>query len=216
MAEPGRSSLIRTKPPRLIVFSDATRGPIDVMLARFVALAREAQPETVLFILRDYTLSLRGRLDLAQGIRLLAEQTEQWFGVADRADVALALGACALHLPEGGLSEVDVRAYLRPAVFISRACHDPARAAQLDADAAVLSPIAAGRKGRSALGLAALELARRARESARAPLLYALGGIVADNAAACISAGADGVAVIGAAFSPEPRPLLRALQISRF
>jgi thiamine-phosphate pyrophosphorylase len=73
------------------------------------------------------------------------------------------------------------------------------------------------RKGRPALGLAALGAARRAAAALPKPAdlrLYALGGVRAENAAECITAGADGVAVIGAALDgTDPRPLLGALGI---
>jgi thiamine monophosphate synthase len=43
--------------------------------------------------------------------------------------------------------------------------------------------------------------------------LFALGGVDESNAAACLAAGADGIAVVGAALAPNPLPLLSALQI---
>jgi thiamine-phosphate pyrophosphorylase len=201
--------------PRLIVFSDTTRVPVEVILARFAALARAAQPRTVLFVLRDYGLSGRARLSLGVGLRALATLGEQSFGIADRADVALALGARALHLPEGGLGEREVRHYLGQGVFLSRACHDPLRAAEPGADAVLLSPIFEARKGRPALGLSVLERVLAERATELGPALYALGGVDAGNAAACMAVGATGVAVIGAALAPDPLPLLNALEISR-
>jgi thiamine-phosphate pyrophosphorylase len=46
------------------------------------------------------------------------------------------------------------------------------------------------------------------------PLLYALGGVDERNAAQCLAAGADGIAVIGAALDGrDPVPLVRALGI---
>jgi thiamine-phosphate pyrophosphorylase len=81
----------------------------------------------------------------------------------------------------------------------------------------VLSPILAPRKGRPALGLEALGVARRASEKERVrPSLFALGGIEADNAERVIGAGADGIAAISAILAvDDPRPLLEALGIAR-
>ncbi len=201
--------------PRLIVLSDTTRAPAEVMLARFAALARAARPRTVLFVLRDYGMSGRARLSLGVELRALATLGEQSLGIADRADLALALGARALHLPEGGLGEREARRYLGQGVFLSRACHDPLRASEPGADAVLLSPIFDARKGRPALGFSALERVAAKRATELGPALYALGAVEARNAAACVSAGAAGVAVIGAALAPDPLPLLKALEISR-
>lgn len=200
--------------PRLIVLSDTTRAPVEVVRQRFDALAQSATPGSVLFIVRDYGLSGRARLELAERVRTLARQSGQLFGVADRADLARALDADAVHLPEAGIGIADARRYLGPTVFISCACHDPSRAAELGADAVLLSPIFAARKGRPALGVAALAQARAQSAGSRVPALYALGAVDAENAGTCLAAGADGVAVIGAALSPNPEPLLRALKIS--
>lgn len=201
--------------PRLIVLSDTTRAPAAVLLQRYDALAQSATAGSVLFLVRDYGLSVRARLELAEPLRALARQSGQRFGVADRADLALALDADAVHLPESGVGIADARRYLGPTVFISRACHDPTRAAELAADAVLLSPIFAARKGRPPLGVAALAQTCALRGESKGPALYALGGVDADNAGACVSSGAQGVAVIGAVLSPEPERLLKALKISR-
>jgi thiamine-phosphate pyrophosphorylase len=202
--------------PRLLVFSDLTRAPRDVMLARFNTLADAARPRSVVFTVRDYALSARARWTLGVELAALAARTGQLLGVADRADLVQGLGAHALHLPENGLSLKDARTCVGVGIFISRACHEPLRSAVVGADAAVLSPIFAPRKGRPALGLEAIERARDAqKESEVAPALYALGAVVAENAAHCLAAGATGVAVIGAALEPDPAPLLKALEISR-
>ncbi len=201
--------------PALIVFSDTTRAKPAFMLARFAALAASARPRAVLLVLRDYGLPVHERLELGSALRTLAQRHEQCFGVADRADVARALGACALHLPESGITEADARRYLGLDAFLSRACHEPLRAAECETDAVLLSPILEARKGRPALGLGALAQSRGPRDETKpSPALYALGGVDASNAAACVSAGAAGVAVIGAALAVDPLPLLNALKIS--
>jgi thiamine-phosphate pyrophosphorylase len=202
--------------PRLIVFSDTTRAPPELMLARFAALAQHAEPGTVLFTLRDYTLSVGARLALGVELRTLAALGEQAFGLADRADLARALGAQAIHLPEAGLAVPDARRYLGPELFVSRACHELPQATHSGADAVLLSPIFEARKGRPALGLGALEeCAATCRRGLAAPAVYALGAVDAGNAAACVAAGAAGVAVIGAALAADPLPLLEALEIRR-
>ncbi len=202
--------------PTLIVFSDLTRVPEGVMLARFGALAEQAKPRSVLFTVRDYSLAVRARLALLSELSALAQRTGQFFGVADRADLAQLTGAHGLHLPEHGLAERDARACLGSSVILSRACHAPERAVDVRSDMLLLSPIFAPRKGRPALGIPVLEsVTRELRSASRAPAVYALGAVDAGNAALCLAAGAAGVAVIGAALAPDHTPLLRALEISR-
>ncbi len=197
--------------PRLMVFTDATRAEPDFMLARFAELARRARAGSVLFTLRDYTLSLRARWRLGERLALLAGAAEQRFGVADRADLARAFGCWGFHLPEAGLTVRDARSYLGAGVFISQACHDAAAVPEPALDARLLSPIFEARKGRPPLGLPALRAAA-AREGRG---LFALGAVDAGTAEACLNAGAAGVAVIGAALAADPTPLLSALAILR-
>ena len=197
--------------PRLLVFTDATRAEPDFMLARFAELARRAQAGSVLFTLRDYTLSLRARWRLGERLALLARSAEQHFGVAERADLARAFGSWGFHVPEAGLAPRDARGYLGAGVFLSQACHDVAAVPDPALDARLLSPIFEPRKGRPPLGLTALQRAATQGDYA----LFALGAVDAGNAQACLAAGAAGVAVIGAALAADPAPLLSALGILR-
>jgi len=183
------------------------------VLERFGRLAEQALPGSVLFVVRDYALSARARFQLARALSALAARHRQMLGVADRADIARAVSGQALHLPERGVSTADARSVVAPGTFISRAQHEPSTALDADADAVLLSPIFELRKERPALGLEVLERVCRAR-LASSPLVYALGGVTAEQAGGCLTVGAAGVAVIGAALEPDPRPLLRALQIS--
>ena len=197
--------------PRLIVFSDTTRVAAMIMLERFTTLAERARAGTIQFTLRDYALPVRQRWALAERLAELTCRTGQWFAIAERADLARAFGCRAFHLPQGGLSAADARAYLGPDVVLSRGCHEPTAASEADLGARLLSPIFEARKGRPALGVGALASACAAQPRAA---WFALGGVGAGNAADCLAAGAAGVAVIGAALAADPEPLLLALQIS--
>jgi thiamine-phosphate pyrophosphorylase len=198
--------------PRLVVFSDTTRAPVALMLERFSLLAERAVVGTVQFTLRDYLLPLRERWALGERLAKLAAHAGQSLAVAERADLARALACTAFHLPLQGLRAAEARSYLGSDVLISRGCHDPSGALEPELDAVLLSPIFEARKGRPALGVAALERARRAHPR---PAWFALGGVAPGNAAACLAAGAAGVAVIGAALEPDPEPLLSSLGILR-
>ncbi|HYP88775.1 MAG TPA: thiamine phosphate synthase [Polyangiaceae bacterium] len=207
----------------LIAISDLSALSAELLLERLARLARAAKPNHVALLLRDHQASARHRLALGEELRAIAREHEQQLWVADRADLALLLEADVLHLGEASAPANVVRPLLPPQLRISRAWHaptwsDPALDAELSGvDALLLSPLLAPRKGRPALGLAALGVLGeqlRARHSAY-PQIFALGGVSAENAAACLAAGAAGVAAIGAALGPDPAPLLDALAIAR-
>lgn len=208
-------------PPRLVAITDLSVLGEAELVARLDALARRARPGSVALLLRDHAASGRDRLALGQRLREVARRHEQRLWVADRVDLAVLLGADTLHLGEASVAASPARRLLPSGVRISRAWHAPhvdaAAAAELEGvDALLLSPVLAPRKGREALGLEALGvLGEQLRARHQAYPLFALGGVAADNAAACLAAGAAGVAAIGAALSEGAPALLDALQISR-
>jgi thiamine-phosphate pyrophosphorylase len=206
--------------PRLIAITDRTLASATETLARYERLARAARPWSILFQLRDHELAARERLDFGLSLRALCTAEEQWLGVNDRLDLALLLGADAVHLGERSVSAADARALVGSEVFVSRACHDPECKLDPEVDAWVLSPIFAERKGRAALGVGSVwRLAERCRGASRhgsTVEVFALGGVTSRNAEASRAAGATGVAVIGAVLvSGEDEELVEALQIRR-
>jgi thiamine monophosphate synthase len=96
---------------------------------------------------------------------------------------------------------------------IGRSCHDADELARLSTeDYATLSPVFAT-ESKPGYG-PVLGLARLATLAARSPRpLLALGGIsAAEDAAACVGAGAAGVAVMGAVMrAPDPAAVVAAL-----
>jgi thiamine-phosphate pyrophosphorylase len=200
--------------PRLIVVTDTSMSAAPELVATIARVLASAAPRTVMVQLRDKALAVRERIELGRCLVAECRRREQSFVVNDRLDVALLLDADGVHLGEGSVAPEDARMMLPDRAWISTACHDPAAAFEPHANAILLSPVAAPRKGRQALGFEGLRAARRALVAAReaAPLLYALGGVDAGNARECLEAGADGVAVIGAVLDGrDPLPLLDAL-----
>ena len=117
-------------------------------------------------------------------------------GAAGAAEAARNAGAAGLHLPGRWHAEQVGRA--RIAGIVSVGCHsvgEVAVARVSGADIALLSPIFPTESHPDArpLGLEALMEARKA--AGKMPV-FALGGVNAENAGACISAGAAGVAGI--------------------
>jgi thiamine-phosphate pyrophosphorylase len=194
----------------LIAITDTGLAPPPVLEARLAVLLAGAQPGSVMVQLRDRELPDRQRIRFGQSLRALTRQHGQLLAVNDRCDLAFLLETDGLHLGEASITPEEARK-LVGALWVSRACHDPAQAAARGADAVVLAPVLAARKGAAALGLSALASARQA---ARGALLYALGGVDASSAASCLAAGADGVAAIGAVLDGrDVLPLLEALGI---
>ena len=201
--------------PRLVAISDAsTRGAAHTV-ARFGELAEAAAPGSLCVQLRDPDLSGASKLELGRKLAALCRIHGQWLSVNDRLDLALELGAHALHLPEQGIATSEARrlfARQRRRVAISRACHDPSALPRVDADAVIVSPALQARKGRAALGLAPMRaLAEALGKRADAPRLVALGGVEPRDASALLAAGCHGVAVQGAAYEADVTALLRAL-----
>ncbi|HJZ88284.1 MAG TPA: thiamine phosphate synthase [Polyangia bacterium] len=116
--------------------------------------------------------------------------------VNDRVDVALAAGCEGVQLGGSSVEVADARALGGPELGVGVSIHAPAEAAAAraaGADFCVLAPIFASPGKGPPLGLGALA------EAARAGLpVYALGGVDESNAAACLHAGAAGVAAIRA------------------
>ncbi|MEO5364843.1 MAG: thiamine phosphate synthase [Magnetococcus sp. WYHC-3] len=133
--------------------------------------------------------------------------------VHERADLALALGADGVHLPESAPPSLRVRDLLGSTRLLGRSCHDAAGATQALAEGAdyiTLSPLfpTASHPDAPALGLATFS--RLCAHLSGAVL--ALGGIHLQTLPAACHAGAHGVAVLGAVWhAPDPPAMARNL-----
>jgi thiamine-phosphate pyrophosphorylase len=184
--------------PRLLWITPED-GPLAPMLDALADAPRE-----VVVMLRRPRASTRTLL--AEGHALQA--TGHALVVSRRVDVALALDARGVHLPERGLDVADARALLGPSRWVGVSRHDRAgleAAATTGADYATLSPFAAVPGKGPALGPARFAEVRR---GVRIPVL-ALGGITKENAHLALRSGADGFALLrGAADLAELAALL--------
>ena len=212
------SSAARPALPRLIAITDLSVLGAEALVIQLRRLASLARPGSVALLLRDHDASGQQRLALGTRLRELTVSTGQALWVADRLDLALLLQADGVHLGEASVSATEARCLVGDRVLVSRAWHAPALRGTAASEelagvnALLVSPVLDARKGRPALGLGALGvLGEQLRARNWAYPLYALGGVCAENAASCLSAGAAGVAAIGAALAPDPRPLLNAL-----
>lgn len=178
--------------PRLLLITDPGLG---VDLAAAVAAALEGGVTHLL--LRDRTRSGRQLADLAGEMRALTRAHAARLLIHGDPELALAVAADGVHLPESGLPTASVRRLLGDGLLLGRSCHTVAAACRALADGAshvTLSPLFATRShpGAEPLGL---ERFARMRRAIPGPVL-ALGGIGPGNAAAAMAAGADGVALI--------------------
>lgn len=152
--------------------------------------------------LRDRRLEGGPLLELADAVCRTAREVAARAGrsvrivVNRRADVALAAGADGVHLGFDAVDAATARQRLGPDALVGVSCHAPAEVGTAaEASYAQLAPVFAPLSkaaSRPALGAAAL------REASKGGKVLAQGGIEVDNAAACIAAGAAGVAVTGA------------------
>jgi thiamine-phosphate pyrophosphorylase len=133
--------------------------------------------------------------------------------------VAREVGADGVHLGRAAPSVAEARAIAGTCAWISVAAHsdeDVRRAADEGADAVLVSPVFPSRSPSGHGDVKAprgLDAMRSARSIAPPRLaLYALGGITAENASLCASAGADGVALIRGLLSElEPAAAARGI-----
>lgn len=167
---------------------------------------------------RDRELSGAALVTLVDAVLRVARSGAERAGrsaqviVNKRVDAALAAGADGVHLGFDAMSPAAARRLLGEEGLVGASCHAPA---EVDAAAGAtyvhLAPIFAPLSkpaSRAPLGLVPLAEAARGRRD-----VFAQGGICADNAAACLAAGASGVAVTGTILAaPDPVAASAALR----
>jgi thiamine-phosphate pyrophosphorylase len=203
------------RPPHDLRVYCVTDGPLTAARGLVETVLAAVRGGATLVQLRD-PAAKAGAL-AAQGRALLAAL--QPHGVPliinDRPDVARAIGAAGVHVGQEDLSVADVRAIVGPDALVGLSITDPAQMAGVPWDLidhiGVGPVVSKGVKPDAAepMGLAGLEACVR---RSRRPVV-AIGGIGLDNAADCIAAGADGVAVVAAiAGAQDPQAAARVLR----
>lgn len=199
-----------TPPYRLLVVTDRRRVGPD--MERALAAAAAAGGPAVAVVLREHDLDVRARLALGERLRGLTAAHGAALFVADRVDLALALGADGVQLGWRSLPVAVVRERW-PALRVGASCHDGAglaRAAAEGAHHATLGPAfpTGSHPGSSALGVAGLAAALAGPH----PPTYALGGITPGNVGALAGLPLAGVAAVtGVLAAADPGAAVRSL-----
>lgn len=105
--------------------------------------------------------------------------------VNSRADVALATKADGVHLP------ADAPIQTLPGLIVARSCHTLDEITKAKADFVSFGPVFEGHAKAPGLGLDRLKAACKLGKP-----VFALGGVTWENAAECMSSGAEGIAGI--------------------
>jgi thiamine-phosphate pyrophosphorylase len=156
--------------------------------------ARAARDGVEMIQIRAKELSARELSNLVRAVGRVAERTR--ILVNTRTDVALACGAHGVHLPSGSMAPDTIRRIAPAGFLVGVSCHaieELLAAKREGADFAVYGPVFPSvTKSLTPMGLDAF---RRAVAAVQLPV-YALGGVTRENAAACLAAGAAGIAGI--------------------
>lgn len=202
-------------PPGLIALSP---GALDAQgAARWLGAARAAFEAGLRgLVLREAQLGDRDFLAWAREVRELWPRREGgWLCVHDRAHLAEAVDADALHLGGASLAPSEVRPWLASALSIGLSTHaEDADEAWLGADYLFHGPVLRTNKpgARAPIGFDGL---RRAVARSRAPV-WGLGGLAPEHTRALRDCGAAGAAVLGGIFGAnDPAAAVRAWTSSR-
>ncbi len=179
--------------PKLLLITDAARMKPDADSALLAACLGGAK----WFCVREKTAAPREILDIFARTQRIAEKFGAKTFLNGRADLARAAHADGLHLPEIELPVSAARLTLGFHTPCGVSVHslDSARRAHLEgADYLLFGPVFPT-SSHPETAPQGLEMLQKVAQGVSIPV-FAVGGIDASNAAACLKAGAAGVAVI--------------------
>ncbi|MEJ7621553.1 MAG: thiamine phosphate synthase [Aquificaceae bacterium] len=181
--------------PRLYAITDSKRYP-DMLQRLEKALKKGIR----MVQLREKELSGLEYYQLAKRVRELTQNYDAMLFINDRVDIALAVNADGVHLPEKGLPPSVVKK-IAPELLVGYSAHslEQALCAQEEgADFITLSPIFKTQSHPEVEPIG-LGLLKEVSQKLSIPV-YALGGITWDRIKLCYKNGAYGIAGIGLFF----------------
>ncbi len=181
--------------PRLYAITDSKRYP-DMLQRLEKALKKGIR----MVQLREKELSGLEYYQLAKRVRELTQNYDAMLFINDRVDIALAVNADGVHLPEKGLPPSVVKR-IAPELLVGYSAHslEQALCAQEEgADFITLSPIFKTQSHPEVEPIG-LGLLKEVSQKLSIPV-YALGGITWDRIKLCYKNGAYGIAGIGLFF----------------
>lgn len=188
-------------PPRLIAVTDDATLKLADFDARLEWILRAGCPAV---ILRGRQMPGRAFFEAVDRAAPFFARLEAELWISERVDVALAVQAQGLQIPEGGLSITGARKVLGNQVRLGRSVHSVEGALEAAADGAdhlVLGTIFAT-ASHPGLEPAGLDLLREVRVALEARALevpiFAIGGMTPERVRSAIDAGAHGVVALGA------------------
>ncbi len=196
------------QPPRLLLITDRSVCPnLEATLTQAIAGGQFD------ILLRDKTASAESITLTARRLKILLQINGGRLIIHDRTDIALAVEADGVHLPEAGMATVDARRLLKPHQLLGRSCHNSQIARQhlqQGGNYITLSPLFPTQSHPDATPLG-LSQFKSMVSSISGPTL-ALGGVHANNIASVMQTGAYGVALIrGVLDQPDPRSAVHTL-----
>ncbi|MEZ4404599.1 MAG: thiamine phosphate synthase [Kofleriaceae bacterium] len=199
-------------PLALVAVTDLARCDGPALTAAVAALVAAAPAGAVAIQLRAKHLGGAALYQRARALRAITAAAGAPLWINDRLDVALAVGADGVHLPERGLPVATARA-VAPGLAIGVSRHAAALAADdATADLVQLGPIWST-PSKAGLGLPLGPAAVAAARPRVAGALVAVGGIDGPGrVTAAVAAGADAVAMIRAVWdAAAPAEVARAV-----
>jgi thiamine-phosphate pyrophosphorylase len=193
---------------RLVAITDDLRDGADGLVSRAAAAVRGGATMV------QVRLKHAGARELAEVTRRLVREVAVPVLVNDRADVALAAGAAGVHVGADDIPVRAVRAIAPPGFIIGASLGaDDELSNATGADYVGIGPVYATASKSDAGAAIGIEGFRRLRGLADLPCV-GIGGITAENAAAVVRAGGNGVAVISGIFS-DANPERAAASLAR-
>ena len=203
-------SFLDTDGFKLILVTDRHRVGKE-RLIEVIAGCLEAGLHAVM--LREKDLPGKELLDMAVALRKITSDHGAALILNDRADVAIAADADAVHVGSDSFKPCDLKAHLPAGMIVGASAHNLREAIdrkESGADYIMLSPVFATTSKPGAIPLG-VDVVKEVVNAVEAPV-FALGGVTALRVPQILEAGVKGVAVISAILDyPDPAQAVKML-----